>query len=227
MRGFNFPELGTDIRLTDEGNFVLGAGGDLVLCGDEVCLLQGVRHRLITPLGGLFYDLTYGLDYYNYLHRDNVPLSRAELAEAIKAQLYLEPRILRRSVVVEVLDWTEKILTMGLTFTWVEGGQTVSQVLWINTNAGVEMSGTVWMPDYLSAQNFINGEEPAGVVDGVNKDFTLANVPVANTVQVFLDGQLMDAPDDYTLTGRTITFTTAPAPVAGYTPQVTACYFKK
>jgi hypothetical protein len=56
-------------------------------------------------------------------------------------------------------------------------------------------------------------EVPAGLIDGSNVTFTLSDAPaVAGTEQVFLNGllQFAGASDDYTISGDTITFNTAP-----------------
>ena len=59
-------------------------------------------------------------------------------------------------------------------------------------------------------ENNIN-ETPSGTVNGSNTDFTLANTPVSGSEQVYRDGQLMKGGGaDYTISGPTISFTTAP-----------------
>ena len=54
-------------------------------------------------------------------------------------------------------------------------------------------------------------ETPTGVIDGANKIFTLAHVPVLGTEQIFLNGLLKVPTTDYTISGATVTFVTAPA----------------
>ena len=56
-------------------------------------------------------------------------------------------------------------------------------------------------------------EVPSGSVNGTNVTFTISNAPaVAGTEQVFLNGllQFSGVSDDYTISGGTITFNTAP-----------------
>ncbi|TSA40054.1 hypothetical protein D4R30_00240 [archaeon] len=57
-------------------------------------------------------------------------------------------------------------------------------------------------------------EIPSGACDGVNVTFGLAAVPVAGTVQVFLNGMLLEAGvgNDYTLSGNTVTLLYPPVP---------------
>lgn len=71
--------------------------------------------------------------------------------------------------------------------------------------------------------NYAANETPAGVINGVNKAYTLANPPVpAATLQLFLNGVLQrPAGVDFTLVGLTCTMVNAP--VVG--DVLTAYYF--
>lgn len=52
---------------------------------------------------------------------------------------------------------------------------------------------------------------PTGAVNGVNTDFVLTHAPNPTTsLKVYLDGQKMQLTTDYTLSGITLTFLTAP-----------------
>ena len=57
---------------------------------------------------------------------------------------------------------------------------------------------------------FVDGEVLTGTVDGVNVTFTLTHTPVAGSLHLFDPLRLRDGVD-YTLSGNTITFTTAPS----------------
>jgi hypothetical protein len=78
--------------------------------------------------------------------------------------------------------------------------------------AGVTSAIQTQLNAKLSASNLIVRETPSGAVDDVNTTFTLANTPVANTEEVFLNGLLQEpgSGNDYTISGATITFETAP-----------------
>jgi len=62
------------------------------------------------------------------------------------------------------------------------------------------------------AAHIVIREVPTGATDGVNTVFTLANTPVATTECVFANGLLQNVGggNDYTISGATITFNTAP-----------------
>lgn len=55
-------------------------------------------------------------------------------------------------------------------------------------------------------------EAPTGLVNGSNTSFSLSSTPVANaSVIIVLDGLIQTNGTDYTVSGTTVTFTTAPA----------------
>ena len=53
---------------------------------------------------------------------------------------------------------------------------------------------------------------PQVLVDGVNPIYTLATVPIAGSVSVFLNGVLQRIAVDYTIAGARITFMSIPQP---------------
>lgn len=58
---------------------------------------------------------------------------------------------------------------------------------------------------------FIDDETPSGLVNNVNTIFTLAHHPnPESSLKVFVNGQRMRITEDYTLSGNTVTFLTAP-----------------
>lgn len=62
----------------------------------------------------------------------------------------------------------------------------------------------------FGSNDFITREIPSGTVDGSNKDFTLANIPVAGTEEVEIDGKGYYVTNDYTISGAVISFVLAP-----------------
>lgn len=64
----------------------------------------------------------------------------------------------------------------------------------------------------LTNSNFVIGETPSGTVNGVNVTFTLANTPVAGSLDLYDQGIRLNvgAGNDYTISSATITMLTAP-----------------
>jgi len=89
---------------------------------------------------------------------------------------------------------------------------------------GTAISAAVAGTDFMAPSDFVVRETPTGTVNGVNTTFTLANTPLANTEQVFLNGLLQEpgAGNDYTISGATITYLSAP--LTG--DRLRVCYYK-
>lgn len=63
---------------------------------------------------------------------------------------------------------------------------------------------------------YSDGEVPSGAINGLNTTFTLANSPSPSTsLQLYLNGLLMEQGLDYTISGSTITFALPSTPQAG------------
>lgn len=65
----------------------------------------------------------------------------------------------------------------------------------------------------MRASDYIVRESPSGAVNGTNATFVLANTPTSGTESVFLNGILQEpgAGNDYTISGATITYLSAPS----------------
>lgn len=64
--------------------------------------------------------------------------------------------------------------------------------------------------------NFVDGETPAGAINGSNVTFTLANTPSpTGSLNLYRNGLAMKAAVDYTISGNTITFLAASTPQNG------------
>lgn len=77
---------------------------------------------------------------------------------------------------------------------------------------GTALSAAVVGTDYLAPSSFVDRETPSGTVNGSTTVFILANTPVTGSEHVYLNGILQEpgAGNDYTISGTTITYLTAP-----------------
>jgi hypothetical protein len=77
---------------------------------------------------------------------------------------------------------------------------------------GTAISAATVGTDVLASSSVVTRETPSGSVNGSNTAFTLANTPTSGTEMVFLNGILQEpgAGNDYTISGGTITYLTAP-----------------
>lgn len=53
-------------------------------------------------------------------------------------------------------------------------------------------------------------EIPSGAIDGSNRVFLLSQAPAPGTLRLYINGTLLNVPNDYTITGPVITFVVAP-----------------
>ena len=100
------------------------------------------------------------------------------------------------------LNAKEGTITAGTTAQFFRGDKTFQTL-----NAAA-------LSDFGTAVNgkFVTRETPTGSVNGTNTSFALANTPVAGSESVFLNGILQEpgSGNDYTISGSTITYLTAP-----------------
>lgn len=104
-------------------------------------------------------------------------------------------------------------------FVAVEQGTANADTIWLCTsNSGGTLNTTAitWQQIPTTAgytsSNFVTRETPSGSINGSNVTFTLANTPVAGSEEIYLNGLLQEpgAGNDYTISGSTITYLTAP-----------------
>jgi hypothetical protein len=78
---------------------------------------------------------------------------------------------------------------------------------------GTAISAAVASTDFMAPTSFVTRETPTGTVNGVNATFTLANTPLSNTEEIYLNGLLQEpgAGNDYTISTNTITMLNIPA----------------
>lgn len=93
--------------------------------------------------------------------------------------------------------------------------QSVDMQEWLDENnnvlAKVDKDGNITAPNFPAATSLVSGEVPSGTVNGSNAVFTLAATPTTGTVRLFQNGVRLKITEDYTISGATITFNTAPA----------------
>ena len=84
----------------------------------------------------------------------------------------------------------------------------INQLLLINRPLGVSRGFTTMRGGF----NIVDDEVPTGTIDDLNQTFTLANAPnPTGSLKLFLNGARQRAGgEDFSLSGRTITFTQAP-----------------
>jgi hypothetical protein len=92
---------------------------------------------------------------------------------------------------------------------------------------GTGVSAATAGTDYMAPADFVTRETLGGTVNGSNTAFTLANVPISGTEQIFQNGLLLraGAGNDYTISGLNVTMLTAPA--GGANPDYLCANYQK
>lgn len=123
----------------------------------------------------------------------------------------------------------DTVLTAAVTAEVSNRIDAVSNEAAARSAADTALDGRVSVLETSSASNLtyskvVRREIPAGVIDGVNKLFTLAYTPVADTEEVFYNGQLLEpgATADYTISGKDITLSFEPLG----TDRIRVSYFR-
>ena len=106
---------------------------------------------------------------------------------------------------VEFYMTTGKIKFPVVTSINIQGG-TSGQIM--TTDGSGNLSWTTASSGGLTTSNFVFNEIPVGLINNVNLNYTLAFIPQANTVQVFVNGLLQKPTTDYTISVTTLTFVT-------------------
>jgi hypothetical protein len=80
--------------------------------------------------------------------------------------------------------------------------------------------------DFATHADFVTEDHPTGLIDGVNRIFTLTNTPLSGSVKLYVNGLRLTSgvDNDYTISGRTITL--AWAPTVAKTTNFVADYSK-
>lgn len=79
------------------------------------------------------------------------------------------------------------------------------------TDSSTTIATTAFVKTAAGTQSIVDNETPAGTINGSNVTFTLASTPATNSLMLYKNGiRLKPGGADYTLSGNTITFVTAP-----------------
>lgn len=119
--------FGQDIALDDSLLATISASGEAVLADGTATALQGVRLRLYTPLGTLFYDTLYGSNIHLFTHDESTPTARMALEAEAARRIAEDPAVQPMSVSCRVTAWNENQIVLSTTFLLI--GQTHPQNL--------------------------------------------------------------------------------------------------
>ena len=110
---------GQDIALDENDQARVAANGELVLTEGVETGVQDIKLRLVTRLGGLFYDLDFGSLIPDWIYEDSTEISRAAFLAEVTMRVEEDPRVVVGSVKASILTWTEKLLAVAVEWTFI------------------------------------------------------------------------------------------------------------
>lgn len=119
--------LGIDMAF--DGDLMPIPTGDAQIVEGKTCLLQDLRHRLMTPKGGLWYDPSYGIDIYQYMHLEDTPINQLSLQQELQDAVEADPRIEPGSVTVLIVEWDLEKIKVQVSCRPIDGGTPINLVL--------------------------------------------------------------------------------------------------
>ena len=123
---------GQDIALDENDQARVAANGELVLTEGVETGVQDIKLRLVTRLGGLFYDLDFGSLIPDGIYEDSTEISRAAFLAEVTMRVEEDPRVVVGSVKASILTWTEKLLAVAVEWTFIGEDHPMNLVLQVD-----------------------------------------------------------------------------------------------
>ena len=114
--------------------------------------------------------------------------------------------------VARTLTWTSLYRSLGATLpsTTTVGKWTVVELVYNSTDTKYDCVDVKVEGVEPTGSSLVRNEIPAGTINGSNTVFTLATTPATGSARIYLNGVRQKTTDDYTISGATVTFVTAP-----------------
>ncbi len=125
---------GQDIRVDGDLDAALSASGEMILATNDRAALQDIKARVETPVGGLFYDKTFGSKLVMNLYDEITPAVRQMMALELEEVIENDPRVVVGSVTAEVTAWDERSVTVQTSFSLIGDQNTYNLVVEIGQN---------------------------------------------------------------------------------------------
>jgi hypothetical protein len=105
-----------DIQLDEKGNFIRAANGDTKTVQDLYCLIQDVKHLLLTFPGDLWQHQQYGAGIQRFVQAEDTELNRLDFEQTIKLAVATDDRVEPESIRVEITSWTRETISVRVAF---------------------------------------------------------------------------------------------------------------
>jgi len=122
--------FGQDIALDDAWQALVAANGEFVLTEGVETALQGIKLRLCTYLGTLFYDENYGSKVPDWIMEENDELTRISFVAEVKRCMNSEPSAKPGSSICSIRSWDETGIEAELEFQLIDSDHTYNLVIY-------------------------------------------------------------------------------------------------
>lgn len=125
---------GQDVLLDDTMQGAIAANGEVVVSTGTQTVLQDIKLRLFTPLGGLFYDKNFGSRIIEFVKDENTSFTRQALAVEVKKRIALDPRVVKGSVSAKILSWDDKGVKIDTRFKLIGETNVFNFIIQVDSN---------------------------------------------------------------------------------------------
>jgi len=120
--------FGQDIKLDSDLDAALSASGEMIITTGARAAIQDIKARVVTPLGGMFYDKTFGSNLIQFCYDELSVTTRQMMVLELEEVIERDPRVVMGSVKAEVLAYDERSVTLDAEFTLIEDPNTYNLV---------------------------------------------------------------------------------------------------
>lgn len=126
--------FGQDIKLGSDSQALVAADGSMLLTEGPETGVQDIMLRLFTPLGGLFYDITFGSLVHEWVHEENTEANRMAFEAEVCRRLRSDPRVKLGSESCAISDWNERGITAVAEWQFIDDDHRYNLVIEYNSD---------------------------------------------------------------------------------------------
>lgn len=122
--------FGYDIKLDDNMDVCLSVNGELILTCGEDTVFQDIKLRILTAIGSLFYDESYGSNFNQFIFDDDININSilSEVIRTVECDTRIEPY----SVTASLIENTKDNISISITYSLINEDTSINKTISIN-----------------------------------------------------------------------------------------------
>lgn len=122
--------FGYDIKLDDNMDVCLSVNGELILTCGEDTVFQDIKLRILTAIGSLFYDESYGSNFNQFIFDDDININSilSEVIRTVECDTRVEPY----SVTTSLIENTKDNISISITYSLINEDTSINKTISIN-----------------------------------------------------------------------------------------------